>query len=121
MLKASNRTASSTQTRADAGDAPAESAHVDQRTLGKSLRDTCPRESHADWKPPSDRPDPMKLLEHSNKRRMVELIPIRFGRMVRTPFTFYRGAALNMAVDLAVTPTTGLRVQACSIFASCAT
>jgi hypothetical protein len=75
MLKTSNRTASSTQTRADAGDARSESAQVDQRTMGKSLRDICPRESHADWKPPSGRPDPMQLLEHSNKRRMVELIP----------------------------------------------
>lgn len=48
--------------------------------MGKSLRDTCARESRADWKPPSDRPDLIKLLEHSSKRRMAELIPIRFGR-----------------------------------------
>jgi uncharacterized protein (DUF2252 family) len=55
----------------------------------------------------------MRLLQESNEGRLPELIPIRYGRMVRTPFTFYRGAALNMAADLAVTPTTGLRVQAC--------
>jgi uncharacterized protein (DUF2252 family) len=65
------------------------------------------------WKPPHDRPDPLRLLKASNEGRLPELIPIRHGRMVRTPFTFYRGAALNMAADLAVTPTTGLRVQAC--------
>ncbi|MDM0071197.1 DUF2252 domain-containing protein [Variovorax sp. J31P207] len=113
MLKTSNKTAPSMDTRSDADDVRAGSAQADLRAMGKGLRDTCPRESHADWKPLSDRPDPMHLLEHSNKRRMAELIPIRFGRMVRTSFTFYRGAALNMAADLAVTPTTGLRVQAC--------
>jgi uncharacterized protein (DUF2252 family) len=81
--------------------------------MGKSLRENCPRSSHADWKAPDNRPDPLRLLEQSNKGRIPELIPIRHGRMVRTPFTFYRGAALNMAADLAVTPATGLRVQAC--------
>jgi len=81
--------------------------------LGKSLRTKCPRGSHAVWKPPDDRPDPVRLLEESNEGRVPELIPIRHGRMVRTPFTFYRGAALNMAADLAVTPMSGLRVQAC--------
>ena len=81
--------------------------------MGKSLREKCPRSSHAVWKAPANRPDPLRLLEQSNKGRIPELIPIRYGRMVRTPFTFYRGAALNMAADLAVTPATGLRVQAC--------
>ena len=81
--------------------------------MGKSLREKCPRHSHAVWKAPDNRPDPLRLLEESNKGRIPELIPIRYGRMVRTPFTFYRGAALNMAADLAVTPATGLRVQAC--------
>jgi len=81
--------------------------------MGKSLREKCPRRSHALWKAPPNRPDPLRLLEQSNEGRIRELIPIRYGRMVRTPFTFYRGAALNMAADLALTPTTGLRVQAC--------
>ena len=81
--------------------------------MGKSLRDKCPRESHATWKAHADRPDPLKLLEESDKGRIPQLIPIRHGRMMRSPFTFYRGAALNMAVDLAVTPVSGLRVQAC--------
>jgi uncharacterized protein (DUF2252 family) len=81
--------------------------------MGKKLREHCPRTSHAVWKPPADRPDPVRLLEQSNKGRIPELIPIRYGRMVRSPFTFYRGAALNMAADLAVTPKSGIRVQAC--------
>src|SRR4029077_19348893 len=81
--------------------------------MGKRLREKCPRTSHADWKAPVNRPNPLRLLEQSNKGRIAELIPIRFGRMLRTPFTFYRGAALNMAADLARTPAAGLRVQAC--------
>ena len=83
------------------------------RAMGKSLRTKCPRSSHAQWKAPGDRPDPLRLLEQSDKGRIASLIPIRHGRMVRTPFTFYRGAALNMAADLAGTAATGLRVQAC--------
>src|SRR5262249_6920560 len=81
--------------------------------MGKSLRERCPRTSHAVWKPRRGRSDPVRLLEKSNEGRLPELIPIRHGRMVRTPFTFYRGAALNMAADLAATPASGLRVQAC--------
>jgi uncharacterized protein (DUF2252 family) len=65
------------------------------------------------WKAPRGRPDPVRLLEKSNQGRLPELVPIRHGRMLHTPFTFYRGAALNMAADLAATPATGLRVQAC--------
>src|SRR5215470_7344496 len=80
---------------------------------GKSLRKKCPRKSHAVWKLPHNRRDPVRLLEESNKGRIPQLIPIRHGRMMQTPFTFYRGAALNMAADLASTPATGLRVQAC--------
>ena len=83
------------------------------REMGKRLREKCPRSSHAAWKAPSNRPNPLRLLEQSNKGRIPGLIPIRYGRMVRTPFTFYRGAALNMAADLAETPVTGIRVQAC--------
>jgi uncharacterized protein (DUF2252 family) len=81
--------------------------------IGRKLRERCPRSSHAAWKPPGNRLDPLRVLEHDNKGRIPELIPIRYGRMVRSPFTFYRGAALNMAADLAVTPATGVRVQAC--------
>lgn len=81
--------------------------------IGKSLRDKCPRESHAAWKPSADRSSPLALMEESNKGRMPHLVPIRHGRMMKSPFTFYRGAALNMAADLANMPSTGIRVQAC--------
>jgi uncharacterized protein (DUF2252 family) len=83
------------------------------RAMGKALRDKCPRESHAAWQAPSNRADPIDLLEESSKGRMQDLIPMRYGRMMQSPFTFYRGTALNMAADLATTPVTGLRVQAC--------
>ena len=81
--------------------------------MGRSLREKCPRHSHAVWQPPSNRRDPLALLEESNRGRVPELIPIRHGRMLKSPFTFYRGAALIMAADLAGTPASGLRVQAC--------
>ena len=80
---------------------------------GKSLRVKCPRQSHALWKPPLNRPDPISLLEKSSIGRIPRLVPIRYGRMMQSPFTFYRGAALNMAEDLANTPVSGLRVQVC--------
>jgi uncharacterized protein (DUF2252 family) len=88
-------------------------SHDQLLAIGKSLRDKCPRTAHAVWQPPSDRPDPLALLVESSSGRIPQLIPIRYGRMMQTPFTFFRGAALNMAADLAVTPNTGLRVQAC--------
>ena len=56
--------------------------------MGKRIRDACPRESLAAWRPAADRPDPLQLLQESNVGRMPDLIPIRFGRMVRSPFTF---------------------------------
>jgi uncharacterized protein (DUF2252 family) len=77
------------------------------------MRDRCPRGSHAGWRAPPDRPDPVRLIEQGNEGRLPELIPLRHGRMARSPFTFYRGAALHMAVDLARTPTIGVPVQAC--------
>lgn len=81
--------------------------------MGKSLRDKCPRSDHATWRAPENRPDPLVLVEESNKGRIKQLVPIRHGRMLQSPFAFYRGAALNMAADLAATPVSGLRVQAC--------
>lgn len=81
--------------------------------MGKSLREKCPRNAHAVWKAPNERPDPIALMEEANKGRIPHLVPVRHGRMLKSPFTFYRGAALNMAVDLAGTPTNGIRVQAC--------
>jgi uncharacterized protein (DUF2252 family) len=80
---------------------------------GKRLRDKIPRQSHADWQPSPDRPDPISLLKQSSHGRISKLIPLRYARMLQSPFTFYRGAALNMAADLSHTPVSGLRVQAC--------
>jgi uncharacterized protein (DUF2252 family) len=80
---------------------------------GKALRDKVPREHHAAWKPPAKRRDPIDVLEESNRDRLPELVPIRYGRMLRSPFTFLRGSAGLMAYDLASRPSTGLRVQAC--------
>lgn len=80
---------------------------------GKALRDSVPRQSHAGWKPPAGRRDPIEILEESNQGRLAELVPIRYGRMLPSPFTFLRGSAGLMASDLATTPSTGLRVQAC--------
>jgi uncharacterized protein (DUF2252 family) len=80
---------------------------------GKEARAAVPRESHAVFDPPSDRADPVGLLEEQAKTRVPELVPVRWGRMMVSPFTYYRGAALPMATDLAATPTSGLAVQAC--------
>jgi uncharacterized protein (DUF2252 family) len=80
---------------------------------GKALRDVVPRDSHGKWKPPARRRDPIDVLEESNRDRVPDLVPIRYGRMLRSPFTFLRGSAGLMAYDLATTPATGLRVQAC--------
>jgi uncharacterized protein (DUF2252 family) len=80
---------------------------------GKAARAEVPRESHAVFDPPPDRPDPIALLEQQAKTRVPELVPVRWGRMMVSPFTYYRGAALPMASDLATTPVSGLAVQAC--------
>ena len=80
---------------------------------GRALRAKVPRKSHAAWKPAPNRPDPVQLLMDSDKGRIAKLLPIRYARMSKSPFTFLRGAAAIMAFDLAQTPTTRLRVQAC--------
>jgi len=77
------------------------------------MREQLPRSIHADWKPPAGRGDPVEILEKSNQGRLTELVPIRVGRMLWSPFTFYRGSAALMAYDLASLPKTGLEVQAC--------
>lgn len=84
---------------------------ADRYAIGKSLREKCPRSSHAAWQPTADRPDPVSLVLKADEGRLPELLSLRHGRMVLSPFTFYRGSALAMAVDLACTPATGLRVQ----------
>jgi uncharacterized protein (DUF2252 family) len=85
----------------------------DRLAYGKSLRKRVPRSAHAQWQPSANRPDPIEILESSSQGRVPELIPIRYGRMVQSPFTFLRGAAAAMAFDLSSTPNTGFHVQLC--------
>ncbi len=86
---------------------------AERAAAGKALRSTVPRSAHADWRRSAKEADPLVLLEASNRGRLRSLIPIRYGRMIASPFAFLRGAAAVMAADLATTPVTGLRVQAC--------
>jgi uncharacterized protein (DUF2252 family) len=87
---------------------------VDERVArGKAARAEVPRSSHAEFNPPSTRAHPVELLERQAATRVPELVPIRYGRMLVSPFTFYRGAAMIMAHDLAATPRSGLTVQCC--------
>ena len=83
------------------------------RARGRELRNSVSRSSHAQWAPPADRPDPVTVLEEQAKARVPDLIPIRYGRMIASPFAYFRGAAAPMAWDLAHTPTSDIRVQAC--------
>jgi uncharacterized protein (DUF2252 family) len=80
---------------------------------GRAARDEVPRSSHADFTPSTARPDPLEVLEQQATTRVPELVPIRHGRMLVTPFTFYRGGAMIMAGDLAATPRSGITVQCC--------
>ncbi|MGD2049540.1 MAG: DUF2252 family protein, partial [Chloroflexota bacterium] len=87
---------------------------VEERVaLGKSLRKQVPRGSHGNWAPAADRPDPINLLQEQDKGRLQPLLPIKYGRMLASPFAFLRGSAVVMASDLAKTPTTGLDVVLC--------
>jgi uncharacterized protein (DUF2252 family) len=88
-------------------------APADREALGKAARRRVPRSSHAELSLPPDRPDPVGLLEEQALTRVPELVPVRYGRMVSSPFAFYRGAARVMAWDLAHTPDSGIRAQAC--------
>jgi uncharacterized protein (DUF2252 family) len=85
----------------------------ERMAAGKALRERVPRSSHAKWSRPADRPDPIAVLKESNRGRLSELLPIRYGRMRSSPFAFFRGSAALMAWDLAHTPNTKIRVQAC--------
>ena len=86
---------------------------AERAARGKAARAAVPRTSHAVFEPAPDRPDPVALLEEQAVSRVPELVPVRWGRMLVSPFTYYRGAALPMASDLATTPVSGLPVQAC--------
>jgi len=80
---------------------------------GKAARSDAPRSSHAEFRPPPKRPDPVEIIEKQSATRVPELVPIRYSRMSEAPFRFYRGAAAIMASDLAETPRSGIRVQCC--------
>jgi hypothetical protein len=86
---------------------------AERAARGKEARARVSRDSHAMFDPPPDRQDPIGLLEEQSRTRVPELVPVRWGRMMVSPFTYYRGAALPMASDLAATPVSGLAVQAC--------
>lgn len=88
-------------------------SRADRKADGKSMRLAVPLASHADWHAPSNRRDPIEQLIESGAGRVPKLLPIRYGRMLQSPFAFYRGAAAIMAADLAGLPSTGIRVQAC--------
>jgi uncharacterized protein (DUF2252 family) len=85
----------------------------EQLQAGRALRDKVPRARHGPWKRPDHRPNPLDLLRAGDEGRVGQLVPIRYGRMLQSPFAFYRGSAAIMAADLATTPSTGLHVQAC--------
>src|SRR5881398_1984800 len=80
---------------------------------GLSAREHIPLDSPAGWRPAADRPDPVAVLDEQNRTREPDLVPVRHGRMMASPFTFYRGAAKIMATDLKDTPRSGLNVQSC--------
>ena len=87
---------------------------IDERKAkGREARDRTPVSSHTKWRPAADRPDPVALLEEQNRTREPDLVPVRHGRMMVSPFTFYRGAAKIMATDLKDTPVAGLEAQLC--------
>ncbi len=85
----------------------------ERRAIGKSLRKSVPRTSHGQWLPVADRPDPITLLQAQDAGRIQHLLPIKYGRMLASPFAFFRGSAVIMAADLAHTPVCGLNVILC--------
>ena len=86
---------------------------AERAAVGRAARADVPRRAHATWEPPADRRSPVELLEQQATTRVPELVPLRYGRMLVSPFTFYRGAAYLMASDLAGQPRTSLHTQLC--------
>ena len=85
----------------------------ERRAAGRQLRDKVSRDAHGIWRAPAGRTDPINVLRSADATRQPDLVPLRYGRMLLTPFTFYRGSAGVMAADLARTPATGVQVQCC--------
>ena len=98
---------------ADNNNSQAPTSHIEGNVKGKALREVAPRSSHGDWQPAEDRPDPISLLQAQDEGRIQQLLPIRYGRMLASPFAFLRGSAVVMAADLASTPNIGERVILC--------
>jgi len=86
---------------------------AERAELGRAARRRAPRSAHAEWAPAADRADPVELLERQAVSRVGQLVPLRYARMLASPFAFYRGAAAVMAADLAGTPASGLETQLC--------
>ncbi|HET6174076.1 MAG TPA: DUF2252 domain-containing protein [Gaiellales bacterium] len=92
---------------------PTRASATEHAERGRAARAAVPRSSHGSYAPAPGRPDPLGILEEQATTRVAELVPIRYGRMLSSPFAFYRGAAAIMASDLAVTPRSGFSVQCC--------
>lgn len=86
---------------------------AERQAIARAIRDKVSRKELGGWKSAKDRSDPVDLLIHTSKGRVESLVPIRYGRMMASPFAFYRGAAAIMAADLATTPSTGIHLQIC--------
>src|SRR5262249_31714687 len=86
---------------------------AERAAAGKALRQKVPRSSHATFERGSDRPDPVAILEKQNEGRVPKLVPVRYGRMLASPFAFLRGSAAVMVDDLSTTPVTGMQVACC--------
>ena len=98
---------------ADNGNAQKITPRVIGKEKGKALREKAPRSSHGEWRPAEDRPDPISLLQAQDKGRIKHLLPIKYGRMLESPFAFLRGSAVVMASDLASTPSNGIQAMLC--------
>jgi len=86
---------------------------AERAAAGRAARKRAPRSGHGEWAPSAGRLDPVELLEHQAASRVGRLVPLRYGRMLASPFAFYRGAAAVMAADLAGTPASGFETQLC--------
>jgi hypothetical protein len=113
MARGEYRRHVATASRRKAPEAERRLTQAERAARGKAARAEVPRSSHGVFESPPDRSDPVELLERQARTRVPELVPIRYGRMLSSPFAFYRGAALIMAGDLAGTPRSGLTVQCC--------
>ena len=88
-------------------------ARAERKKAGRALRQRVPLDSHSQWQPAADRPDPLALLQAQDEGRVKQLLPIKYGRMLESPFTFYRGSAVVMAADLAGSPVSGIQAVLC--------